>query len=230
MVTIADAYLRKGLTKVGYIPINAYIQDYNVLIVPQTTTTEYVGIEVYVNGVLTCKLPSTIEITPATQGVSVGLAGGVPGTDTIVTLQQLLNYVKTPNATQLTITAKMNGSSKSFAVAITQAEPISITKIELRYRGNVVTSIDHLDDSCVWYELWVYVNNTTASTINARIHITMNGTEVWYQKFSVPPGDSIYKFEFCELGYKFKVSTVGDLIKGLGNPSNITICATWELL
>jgi hypothetical protein len=229
MVKIIYACLQKGSTKVTSIPADAYVYEYSIHLDIQATTTEYVRIQVYINGKQTYDLQN-FEINPYTVSVTVGLFGGVPGTEFIATLKQLLDFVGTPNANQLTITVYLGSASTTFTVPITTSQTITITKMEVRYRGNVVTSIDHLDESCVWYELWVYANSTAASTVTARIHITMNGTEVWYQKFSVPPGASVYKFEFCMLGYKFNVRTVGDLIKGLGNPSSITICATWELL
>jgi hypothetical protein len=229
MVQIIYACLQKDSTRVSSIPADAYVYEYSIHLDVQATTTEYVRIQVYINGKQTYDLQN-FEITPSTVGVNIGLYGGVPGTEFIATLNQLLNFVGTPNANQLSITVYLGSTSTTFTVPIVTSQTITITKMEVRYKGNVVTSIDNLDSSCVWYELWVYVNCTATSTINARIHITINGTEVWYQKFSVPPGASTYKFEFCQLGYKFNVSTVGDLIRGLGNPSSLTICATWELL
>jgi len=229
MVKIIYAYLQKDSTRVTSIPADAYVSEYSIHLDIQATTTEYVRIQVYINGKQTYDLQN-FEINPYTVGVTVGLFGGVPGTEFIATLKQLLDFVGTPNASQLTITVYLGSVSTTLTVPIATSQTITITKMEVRYRGNVVTSIDHLDESCVWYELWVYVNSTATTTLTARIHITMNGTEVWYQKFSVPPGTSIYKFDFCELGYKFGNSNIRNLINGLGNPSSITICATWELL
>jgi hypothetical protein len=227
MIKIISARLQKGSIAVTSIPADAYILEYLIHLDIQETTTEYVGIQVYINGKQTYNLQN-FEVTPSTVGVGVGLVGGVPGTEFIATLKQLLDFVGTPNANQLAITVYIGNASTTLTIPITTSQTITITKMEVRHRGDVVTSIDNLDESCVWYELWVYVNSSATATLTARIHITMNGTEVWYQKFSVPPGTSIYKFEFCQLG--FGNSNIRNLINELGNPSSITICATWELL
>jgi len=222
MVTVLDAYLRKELTRVEYILYNT-LQYYNVCIKPSTSISEDAPIKIYVNGKLIFSDYVTIE--PYTQEVSVGLYCRTPDGTYLFTVQQLLDYIGSPNATQITITAMLGTSSKSFTVSIirgVQPPSITVTKVAIMdvITGKETTSVN-TTDSLSKYTLMVYYSST--GTGKCRLTVTIGGKWAWSSDVDIQSGSNYWAVTFMWLA---RGTTISDLISQYGITGNqITICA-----
>jgi hypothetical protein len=226
MVTILDAYLRKELTRVEHILYNT-LQYYNVCIKPSTNTTEDVPIKIYVNGKLIFSDSVTVE--PYTQEVSVSLYCRTPDGTYLFTVQQLLDYIGSPNATQITITAVLGTSSKSFTVSIvrvtqppSQPPSVTVTKVSIMdvTTGREMTSVNSTDNLSK-YALMVYYSST--GTGKCKLTVTVGGKWAWSGDVDIQSGSNNWGVTFTWLA---KGTTIADLISQYGITGNqITICA-----
>jgi hypothetical protein len=222
MVEILDAYLSKELIRVDHIVYNS-LQYYNVCVKPRTDTTETVPFEIYVNGKIIARYVVTVE--PYTQGISAGLYTRTPDGTYIFTVQQLLDYIGSPNATQITITAVLGTSSKSFTVSIVRTQPqppsVSITKVAIwdstAYRE--VTSMN-TTDSLSRYLVKVYYSSTGGGICT--LTITVGGKTALLEDVDIQPGSGYWGVPFTWLAS----GTIADLMAKYGISGNqLTICA-----
>jgi len=234
MVRIKDVYLQYDLKRTDSFRHNT-LEDYNIVVVPETDSSTVVNFEVLVEGKPYVRFEG-VEVNPWTQGVGTALVTMVNGR-WIKTVQDLLEYAgKPPTASSITFTIKLNTSTRSLTVPVNisgdggSSDSGNYIRINDVYVYNVITKQRvteiPINDSASNYRYAYVLSNADSKTLyqfEIAAVVGSNRKQLYYLKnMGFSDGTFSEFFEQAE-NYNVKFKTVEDFANYIGAKAGDTV-------